>query len=74
MVQMAVDNWKSEDLRPEFREKFERVRTHGVGICSSCRYTYGCLRCDEGKAWNYYVRQELGLQGSVAKKAKGLKK
>jgi len=32
------------------------------------------LRCDEGKAWNYYVRQELGFKGSVAKKAKGAKK
>ena len=69
-VQMAVDNWKVEDLRPEFRDHFLKVQLEGVGVCSRCRYTYGCLRCDENKAWNYWVRQELGFQGSVAKKAK----
>jgi hypothetical protein len=66
-VQMAVDNFKPEDLRPEFRDQYMRAAA-GTGVCSSCRWTYGCLRCDERKAWNYWVRQELGLKGSVAKK------
>jgi len=28
------------------------------------------MRCDANKAWNYYVRQELGFAGSKAKPKK----
>ena len=69
-VEMCIQHWTPEDLRPEFRDPYLRVREKGMGVCSSCRWTSGCLRCDPEKAWSYYVRQELGLAGSKAKKAK----
>jgi hypothetical protein len=73
-VQFCIEHWKIEDLSVERRQAYERVRDTGLGICSSCRWTSGCLRCDPSKAWNYYVRQELGLSGSHAKKAKKAEK
>jgi hypothetical protein len=73
-VQFCIEHWKIEDLSLERRQAYERVRDNGIGICSSCRWTSGCLRCDPSKAWNYYVRQELGLSGSHAKKGKKAEK
>lgn len=69
-VSYAVEHWKVEDLREEFRSAYEKMRTTGPGVCSKRRFSYGCTRCDERKAWNYYVRQELGLLGSKAKPKK----
>ena len=69
-VQMCIDTWTVEDLRPEYRALYEKVRDTGLGVCPSCRWTSGCLRCFGPKAWSYYVRQELGLIGSKAKPGK----
>ncbi len=46
------------------------MRAIGLGVCGKCRYSYGCMRCDERKAWSYNVRQELGFLGSKAKPKK----
>ena len=68
-IQFCIEHWSVEDVREEHRKPYEKVRSEGLGVCGSCRWTSGCLRCDEKKAWNYYVRQVLGLSGSVAKKS-----
>ena len=69
-VELCKDVWTVEDLQPQFRVAYERVRDHGVGVCGSCRWTKGCLRCMPSKAWDYYVRQSLGHGGSKAKPKK----
>ena len=69
-VQLARESMTVEDLRPEDRAKYEKVRDEGMGICGSCRWSSGCLRCHREKAWDYYVRQALGYEGSKAKPKK----
>ena len=59
-VEVCKNVWAVEDLLPEFRASYETVRDHGMGVCGSCRWKTGCMRCDERKAWDYYVRQSLG--------------
>ena len=78
-IELAIKHWNVEDLRDEYRLKYEKVKAEGCGVCSKCRWTSGCMNCDAVKAWKYYVRQELGMMG-VAKavgkakaKAKGVK-
>ena len=56
-VEVAKTGMTVEDLRAEDRPKYLRVRESGRGVCGSCRWSSGCLRCHEGKAWDYYVRQ-----------------
>ena len=49
-----------DDLRPQDKDYFLRVRDHGnVGICSRCNWTHGCNKCDEAKAWTYCCRATL---------------
>ena len=69
-VEIAKTIMTVEDLRPEDQPKYLRVREFGQGICGSCRWSSGCLRCHEPKAWDYYVRQALGFKGSKAKPEK----
>jgi hypothetical protein len=67
-IQLLVDNFLEEDLRPEFLMKYRKVVEEGIGVCSKCRWSSGCLNCDRSKAWPYYVRQELGMSTFEAKK------
>lgn len=69
-VELCKDDWTVENLQPQFRAAYEKVKDRGVGICASCRWTNGCLRCMPSKAWDYYVRQSLGYGGSKAKPKK----
>ena len=80
-IELSIQHWIVEDLRDEYRLKYEKVKAEGCGVCSKCRWTSGCMNCDAVKAWRYYVKQELGMMG-VAKalgkakakaKAKGVK-
>ena len=66
-VEIAKTEFTVEDLLAEDRQKYLRVRDFGQGVCSKCKWTSGCLRCFEPKAWDYYVRQALGFKGSKAK-------
>ena len=50
---------KPEDLRPEDREIYEKVRVSGLGLCGRCRYLSGCQSCDEVKAWGFACRSTL---------------
>ena len=72
-VEMATESWTEDNLRPEFRSEFAKAKG-GVRVCSKCRWSYGCMRCSEDKAWAYWVRRELGLDNSKAKVAKHAKK
>ncbi len=35
--ELAMDSCEPEDLTEEYRKKCERIKDHGVGICSECR-------------------------------------
>ena len=48
-----------EDLRAEDRAAYEKVKATGAGICARCRWSEGCDRCDEYKAWNFACRRTL---------------
>ena len=50
---------KLEDLRDEDRAAYEKVRDLNAGICPRCQWQWGCLSCDEAKAWAYYCRSTL---------------
>ena len=36
-ISFAIEHFKIEDLRPEFREAFEKVKANGLGVCGKCR-------------------------------------
>ena len=57
---------KVEDLRPEDRAQFEKVKAEGVGICSRCRWISGCASCDEDKAWDFACRNTLWAAAAEA--------
>ena len=50
-VQLCIENWSEMGLRPELRNKCVKVRERGLGVCSTCKYTYGCKNCHGQKAW-----------------------
>lgn len=62
-IELAIQHWSVEDLRDEYRLKYEKVKAEGCGVCTKCRWTSGCMNCDADKAWRYYVKQELGMMG-----------
>ena len=70
-IEVAKSSMSIEDLLPEHRLKYERVLAEGKRVCSRCRWSYGCLMCHPEKAWDYWVRQTLGYDGSKAKAKKG---
>ena len=48
-----------EDLSKEALEALSKIRDKGnLGICASCRWTSGCLRCDLWKAERYWLGKE----------------
>lgn len=69
-VALCRDALSVEDLDLESRAAFEAVRDRGLGVCSSCRWTNGCLRCHERIAWDHYVRQSLRYAGQKLGKKK----
>ena len=63
LVQLAVAlseanrSFQKEDLSPEAYGKMKSAGCK-AGICGSCRYQSGCLRCDEFKAFRYWKKKE----------------
>ena len=57
---------KAEDLRPEDRAQFEKVKVEGVGICSRCRWISGCASSDEDEAWDFACRNTLWAAAAEA--------
>ena len=55
---LVLKSARVEDLGPEQQQHYRRVEATGIGICSRCRYSSGCLNCDVEKAWRYV---EVGI-------------
>ena len=68
-VSIAKEHMVVGDLSETHQKAFLKVKNEGQGVCPACRWTTGCLRCNEAKAWDYYVRQTLGFKYSKAKPA-----
>ena len=48
-----------EDLSSGAKEALMKIREKGnLGICASCRWASGCLRCDLWKAERYWLGKE----------------
>ena len=54
-------DWRLELLPFERKLVVERVMSQGLGVCSRCRFTHGCLSCCGEKALRYH----LGKAGYV---------
>ena len=62
VLQKAIETFKLEDITNEkLRQHVLNVREKGLGVCSKCRWSTGCLACDEIKAWKWAVSQELRI-------------
>ena len=47
-------------LAPEDKAICEDVRSSGKGICSQCRWTDGCAKCDWPKTVKYFLWKAQG--------------
>ena len=67
-----IANAAPEDLAKKFREKYERVRLTGVGVCGTCRWETGCINCDEAMTWAWACRNTLyeAMSAEVRPKAR----
>jgi hypothetical protein len=50
------------DVGEEQKAHYIKVKAEGIGICSKCRWTSGCMNCDVEKAWVYVLKWQLGLR------------
>ena len=48
-------DWRLDLLPPERRAIVDHIFKQGVGVCSRCRYSHGCLSCDGEKALRYHL-------------------
>ena len=48
-----------ENLSAEARHHIQLVKLSGAGVCSKCRWKYGCLECNEDKALKYHLKKEF---------------
>ena len=48
-----------EDLSEEAKAALAEVQMRGLGICSRCRWSGGCLSCDIEKARAYWLKAEM---------------
>ena len=51
-------DWRLELLPPDRRKVVQQVMSRGVGVCSKCRYSHGCLRCSGEKALRYHLTKD----------------
>lgn len=47
-----------DDLPAEYWKEEQRIRNKAVGVCGSCRWGSGCLRCRVDKLTSYWMRRE----------------
>ena len=78
LFELCLRTARVEDLGEEQQAFYRKVEERGIGVCSRCRWSYGCLSCDKVKAWAYVVRWQLGHRrcdvvepAATAPKAKG---
>ena len=62
--ELCLETLRVEDLGAEQQAYYRKVEATGLGVCSRCRWKYGCLSCDNVKAWAYFVRWSLGYRSS----------
>ena len=57
-------------ISADVKKEIERVERTGVGICSKCRFSSGCLKCDINKCRDYWMRleREVWLQKVLKEK------
>ena len=60
LFELCLQTARVEDLGEEQQAFYRKVEEQGIGVCSRCRWSYGCLSCDKVKAWAYVVRWQLG--------------
>jgi hypothetical protein len=48
-----------ENLSDDIKAELARIELHCCGVCSKCRRTSGCHRCDLIKARRYYLRKGI---------------
>jgi hypothetical protein len=48
-----------ENLSADAKHHIQLVKVNGVGVCSKCRFRYGCLECDADKALKYHLKKEF---------------
>ena len=58
-----------DDLPESSKRILEQIEQTGTNVCGSCRYSYGCLRCNLFKAQRYYLGKEAKLRGVPMPKA-----
>ena len=53
--------WAEEhfpELTPEQQVECEHIKALGLGVCSKCNWSSGCLKCDFSKAVRYYLKDK----------------
>ena len=48
-----------ENLSPAAKEALEKIKNYGIGLCSRCHWSTGCLSCDYEKALKYLLKKEF---------------
>ena len=65
----SFKEWADEAVKflgVEAKQQCDVIRVGGLGVCSKCRYTHGCLRCDYPKAVRYWFKVELLQEPKLA--------
>ena len=48
-----------ENLSADAQHHIQIVKLSGAGVCSKCRWKYGCLECNGAKALTYHLKKEF---------------
>ena len=59
------DCLKEEELPDEYHAAIHKINMSGIGVCSRCRNSSGCLSCDAFKCTRYWMRREHKRTGKV---------
>ena len=54
----ANRSWGVHALSEDAKATIQRLQREGLGICSRCRWTHGCLSCSAPHAERYYLKTE----------------
>ena len=55
-----------ENLSPAAQEQVAWVKAHGLGLCSRCRWSTGCLSCSWQKTLKHLLKKEFGVALALA--------
>ena len=54
---LAAGGTDIERLPEKHKDKLYEIEKNGVGVCSACRWTSGCLHCSYEKAKRYFLKK-----------------